>query len=114
MKDGLPRFASVIDHHSISVFFQTFLRGNGFCNKEEVADELPVGDCNTMDVLNMLFRNNQRVRRRLGIDILECQGKVVLVNDLGGNLFFDDLAEKAVRIRAHGVLPIGNYSGQNY
>lgn len=43
----------------------------------------------------MLPRNHQQMNRGLRVDVLECQAAVVGIDDLGGNLARDDLAEDA-------------------
>jgi len=104
MKNGLAGVTPVIDHHAVAVLFKTFLYGNGFCNKEQVTNDLTVRDGYSVDVMDMFFRHDQRVRRRLGIDVLEGKGELIFVDDLGGDLFFDDLAEYAVWVKIHRVL----------
>jgi hypothetical protein len=45
---------------------------------------------------DVLFRDEQHVQRRLGVDVLEYQQVVVFEDDLGGNLPRNDSAEEAV------------------
>ncbi len=107
MEHGLSGPASVIDHHPVPFCIKTFVFCNFSCGKEKVPDKLPIGVGHALNIGNVLFRNNQRVNRRLGIDVFEGGDRIVLVNDFRGNFFFNDLAEDAVGIAAHAFSPSG-------
>ena len=48
------------------------------------------------DVTVMLLGNHERVDRRLGVKVVECDDLVVLVNDGRGDLVVGDFAENAI------------------
>jgi len=52
----------------------------------------------------VLARYDEHMRRRLGIDVVECQYRVALVDQVARNLPVANLAEEAV---AHGVAGAG-------
>ncbi len=107
MEHGLPSPPSVIDHHPVPFCVKAFVFCNFSGGKEKVPDKLSVGVGHALNIGNVLFRNDQRVDRRLGIGVFEGGDRIVLVNDFRRDLFFDDLAEDAVRIAAHAFSPSG-------
>ncbi len=107
MKHGLACPAPVIDYHPVPFFIKVFVFCNFSCGKEKVPNKLSVGVGHALNIGNVLFGNDQRVDRRLGIDIFEGGNGVILVNDFRRGLFFDDPAEDAVRIAAHAFSPSG-------
>ncbi len=107
MEHGLACPASVIDHHPVPFCIKAFVFCNFSCGKEKVPDKFSVGVGHALNIGNMLFRNYQRVDRRLGIDVFEGSNGIVLVNNSRRGLFFDDLAEDAVWIAAHAFSPSG-------
>jgi len=101
MENRLTSVPSVVDHHSITALIKPFLCCDGLCYEKEMANDLPVRNCYPMNISNMFFGNDQHVNRRLGIQILERQGMLVLVDDPCGDLFFYDLAKNALLIKVH-------------
>jgi len=51
--------------------------------------------------LDMNFGNYQEMHRGDGMDVVECQYFVILVDFLAGNRSADDLAENAARVFRH-------------
>jgi len=105
MKNSLSRAMAVVDDHAVAVFIEPFLGRDGFCNKEQMSDQFPVGNSDGMNVRNMLFRDDQRMDRRLRIDIFKGDGKVVFMDDTRSDFLLNDPAKDAVRIKAHLLLP---------
>ena len=101
MKYGLPGAGAVIDDHPVSLRVQPLVLSDLFCGQEEVADKVSVGFGHAVNIGNMFFGNDERVDRRLRVNVLEGGHEIVFVNDLGRDLFSDDPAEKAVWILAH-------------
>lgn len=101
MKDGLPGIAAVIDDQSVAAFIKPAFFPERLCDKEQMPNKLPIDLFNTMDIPDMIFWHDQDMRWRLRIDVLECDGVVIFMDQFGGNLFLDDLAEDAVRIVNH-------------
>jgi len=96
---------SIIDDHPVSALIEPFFNGNGFGNKEQMSDELAVCYRNTVNIGYMFFRNNENMYRRLGIEVLKGNSMIIFMDDLCGYLFFYDLAEDAVRISGHFIVP---------
>ncbi len=105
MENRLSGVRPVIDDHPVTAFIKTPLGSDGLGNKEQVPDELTVRDNNAVNVGNMFFRHDERMDRRLGIDILKSDRILIFVDYCCGDLSFDDLAKQAVRSRAHFVFP---------
>ena len=101
MKDGRSGIATVVDNHSVTACLEPAFYSELLRDKEQMTDKLPVRLLHAVDVLDMLFRHDQNVRWRLGIDVFESNGQFVLVDQFGRYLFFDDLAEDAIRIMNH-------------
>jgi len=103
MKDGLTGIAAVVDDQPVATFVKPAFFSERLSDKEQVSDKLPFDLCDTVDVPDMLFGHDQNVRRRLWINVIECDGMLIFVDQLGGYLFFNDLAEYAVRIVNHFI-----------
>src|SRR5262249_25231615 len=68
-----------------------------FCRDElAVADQLCIGLGRLVDADNMLFGDDQNMRRRSRFDIFKDENLVVFVNFFRRNAAGDNLAEKAV------------------
>lgn len=96
MENGLAGIVTVIDDHPVATLIKPFLGRNGLGNKEQVSDDFPVRDNETMNICDMFFRHNERMDRRLGVEILKSDRVFVLVDDRCRDLFFDDVAKQAV------------------
>lgn len=103
MENRLSGIMAVIDDHPVTAFIKTAFGGDGLCNKEHVPDELTVCDNETVNIGNMFFRHDERMNRRLGIDVLKRDHEFIFVDDCCGDLFSDDLAKQAVQGRAHFI-----------
>lgn len=96
MKDRLSGITAVVDDHSISTVIKTALFSECLCNEKQMPDKLSVHMFDAMDIPYMFFGHDQDMDRRLWVDILECNGVLIFVDQLGGHRLFDDLAEDAV------------------
>jgi len=105
MKDRLSGITAVVDDHPIATIIEPALFSKRLRNEEQMPDELAVYVFNTVNVLDMLFRHDQNMDRRLRVDILECDSMFVFVDQFGGHLFFDYLAEDAVWVVTHFTSP---------
>jgi hypothetical protein len=101
MKNGLSGSGPIVDDQSITARIQPVLFGDGPRGQEQVTNKLPVGRRHTVYFGYVFPGYDQNVGRCLRIHVLERYGMFVLVKDPGGDSFSDDLAEDAVRIRAH-------------
>ena len=105
MKDGLPRVASIVDHHPVTALIEAEFFGQRLCDEEQMSDELPISVVNAMDVPDMFFRNDKDMGGRLRVDVCERNYMLVVVYKFRGNLFLDDLTEETVRIVSHFISP---------
>jgi hypothetical protein len=105
MKDRLAGIMAVVDDHPVTAFIKAPFRGDGLGDKEQMPNELTIRDNETVNIVNVFFRHDERMDRRLGIDVLKSDRVLIFVDDRGGNLFLDDLAKQAVRSRTHYIFP---------
>ena len=101
VKDRLSGIAAVVDDHPIAAFFESTLFSNRLRDEKEMSNKLSISLCYAVDVLNMLFGNDQDVGRGLRIDVFDRDGMFILMNQLGRNLIPNDLAEDAVLVLCH-------------
>ncbi len=91
MGNRLPRFFSLIDDQTIAAFAQSI---GDF--RRRIHQSRPHGgifDCG--GAVNVFTRNNENMRRRLGIDIPESNHVRILVHNLRADLLVGDLTKKA-------------------
>ncbi len=81
MKHRLAGALPVIDYHPVALSIESFVLSNFSRGEEQMPDEFPIRFGHAVDVGNMLFGNDERVHRRLGIDILERGNGIILVDD---------------------------------
>jgi len=105
MENGLTCVMAIIDDHTITVFIKPLLGSNGPGNEEQVPDDFTVRNANAMNICDMFFGHDERMDRRLGIEILKSDRVFIFVNNRCGDLFLDDPAKQAVWDRAHLFSP---------
>jgi hypothetical protein len=101
MENGLTCIMTVINDHAVAALLKTLLRSKAFCNKEQMSDKFPLRKGDAVNAGDMLFRDKERMDRRLGIDVFKSEGKLVFINDLRRNFSFDDFAENTVWVQRH-------------
>src|SRR6516164_9954112 len=106
MKDRLARIRSNVEHRAIPLLDAT-LAGDLRRNKVAVADNLGIFRGGFLDVDDVLFGNDQNVRRRLRLDVLKSVDAIVFEHLLGRNLAGNDLAEQTV---GHDVAMLAKYT----
>src|SRR5688572_3372795 len=99
MKYHLPTLA--IDVHGHTVAGQSMLAGETLRRQQQAADELAVLVREVVQRRDVRFGNHEAMERRLGVNVLEGQDALVLVDSLGGELTRDDLAKQARWVRRH-------------
>jgi hypothetical protein len=104
MKNRLPGISPVVDDQAISSLVKSPLLGKVSGDEEQVPDKLAISFVHTLYVPDMFIGHNQDVRRRLRIDVFECDGHIIAVYELRRDLAINDLAKKTVWIQAHGVV----------
>jgi len=95
MEDGLSRAGADVENGAISLF-DVALASDVGGGKVAVPDDFRVGGLCLLQPGKMLFRNDENVRRGLGIHIFEGEDIFVFVNLLSGNFAAKDAAEQAV------------------
>src|SRR5690606_13417943 len=90
--------ALLVHVHRDAVAGQPVLRREALRGEQQRAGEASVTGRKIVQRREMPLRYHERVKRRLRMNVLEREQRVVLVETLGGNLSRDDLAEKAVRL----------------
>lgn len=101
MENSLAGTMTVVDDHPVTVLIQSLFGSYRLGNKEQMTDEFTVRDNETMNVCNMFFRHDERMDRRLRINIHKGHRLLVLVNDLCGYFLLDDPAKQAAWVRVH-------------
>jgi hypothetical protein len=101
MENGLPRVPVAVQHHPITRVGVAPLRSDLFRNQNQVADQLPVLRLQIVDRRDVIARHDENMRWGLGVDVLDGEGELIAVHELGRDLFIADLAEQAV---GHGIL----------
>ncbi len=95
--DRLSRPGVAIEDKPKSVGQTPFPRDIGGL-QVEMPDEGGVFRREVEDGRDMPFGNHQNMRRRLGIDVLDGDALLVLMNLGGGDRPFDDFAEEAILV----------------
>jgi hypothetical protein len=98
MVDRFSGVTPTIDDNAIAI------RNAGFCrnllgDEKKMAQELGVPGIRRVEIVHVLARDHEDVRRRLGRNVMECHGAIVLMRELRGNLPRRNVTENA---RRHG------------
>ena len=95
MEYGLARIWPDVVAGTITALEISFL-GQLRRDKVRVADDVRILRSRRIDASNVLLRNDQDMRRRLWIDVVESEDTIVFIRLLRGDLPANDLAEQAV------------------
>src|SRR5262249_21667555 len=82
-----------VDHQSVSALSLPPLPGHLGRGDEKVTDSFRLGRSELVDRIDVLEGDEQQMRGRLRVNVLERQAPLVPVNDLRGNLSVSNLAE---------------------
>src|SRR5215469_6541139 len=94
--DRLPRFRTRVEHDPVSAVGDTLVGGDLVRLGDELVEQAISGTGQGGDVRNMVARNHQDVRGRLGIDVAEGDDPLAVNHHGGRNLPGHDPAEQAV------------------
>jgi hypothetical protein len=100
VEDGLSRAGADVEDSAVSVF-DVALAGDLSGHKMAAPDNFRVARLSFFQSHNMFLGNDEHVRRRLRMDILERENVIVFINLLRWSLAANNAAEKAVGI-GHG------------
>ena len=92
---GLAAIVSGVDDHAIASI-QLLPSGDLCCHSHEMPQQRSVLGQRLRLRRDVLFGNNQQVRRRLRVDIGKADAEFILVHSIGGDGAGDDFAEQAV------------------
>ena len=95
MRHRLPALFSAINDETIALR-QTELLRQLDRDQVQVSDKLSIDLAQVSVCRDHLFGNNQNMDRRLGIDVVKSETKIVFIGDLCRDFLFDDLQEKVV------------------
>ncbi len=101
MKDRLPGVAVAVGNQTETRFRHPPLPGQLRRHLVDVADQLPVLMSDIQTVNDMLSRNDEKMVRRLGGNVLNDNNKIVFINRFDGNSPADNLAKKTVDHGCH-------------
>lgn len=96
VKHRLTRARAGVDDGAITVFGQTFQRGNTGRCVQQTADNGSVMRGSVIERGNVRARNHQNMRRGLRVKVPKRDGIIIAVNDLCGNLARCDAAENTI------------------
>ncbi len=104
MVDFLPAFKPCVGHDAKAAFrvrIAALLQCQIWRERHHAPQERRVLRGNLRHRRDMRLGNHEEVDRRPGVDIVESEDFLILIDLAGGNLTGNDLAKKAVRI-VHG------------
>src|SRR4030095_146053 len=96
----LAAFGPTVDPEPISALGQSPVLTDLACSEEAAAENLDVPRLHRGDRSDMAFGDDEKMDRRLRVDVLEGEDRIVLVVDLRMSLTGDDAAEHALAHRA--------------
>src|SRR5437867_1121872 len=96
VKHRLTTVSTGIGHDSVAALAQALLLRHLRARNEQVSQESLILGTAILHGHYVRFRNDQRMDRCLGIDVVECQRLVVLINDLGRNRPLNNLTKETI------------------
>ena len=97
MRNTLAAIRAIVDDETEPCVVEALLLGNLLRCVNQVTKKGFIGNRTFRDAGNFLFRDDQDMDGRLGLDVVESQAEIVFVGDPGGNFPGDDFRE----YRAH-------------
>lgn len=96
VEDALPGVRPNIEHQPVAAIGQPFFPGDAVRGAKEGGEQLGIERVRFIDAADVVARNHQDVRRRLGMDVAESDDLIVLIDDLSWDLARRDAAERAL------------------
>ncbi len=100
VKHGLPCLTVAVHHRAVPGIGKTLLTRHLRRGEHQMAEHFAVFHRGVVQSTDMLERHEERVQRRLRVDVQKTEAVLVFMHHRGGNFALDDFAEKAVR---HGL-----------
>ncbi len=104
VEHGLPCRGVAVEDRTVALVGMAALARNLLRDELHFAHKLAVRWLQVVECRDVFARDDEHVRRCLGIDVIERQHGVALVDQVARNLSVANLAEEAV---AHGVAGAG-------
>ena len=101
MKYALTRVRPRIDHDTKAALGDSVVASELTRYHENLADDCANFRLDVEDTRNVLARDDEKMNRRLGIDVFEDHNVIVLIHDVGLDLSADDTAKQAI---GHDIL----------
>jgi len=96
VEDRLPSTAARVGHQAITALIDLLLHRQLSGKQVQVTDQVAILSMDLVHRRNMFIGHDQDVNRSLGIVIPKGSQAVVLVEDIGGDIFGNDPAEDAI------------------
>jgi len=103
MKNRLTSVTAVVDHQPIATALEASFLCDTLRDKEQMTDPFAVFLPHAVNIRDMVFRNDKDMCRRLRIDVLKGDGKIILMYKPCRDRFLDDLAEDAILFPGHAA-----------
>src|SRR4029450_8243472 len=104
MKDRLSGALPVVDNSPITAFRVTLIVRDSRRHSQEVSEHSLIFLRSVIQRLNMVSRNYQDVRGRLGIDIANRHAALVLKHNGGGSITRDNATKETIVFRHDLIL----------
>jgi hypothetical protein len=95
VKDDLTSPPLDIDEKTIAAFRDRLPLGHLFGSRKHSRQDGQILGGEVIDAADMLFRYNQKMNRRMGVDIFEYHKDIVFIQDFGGGVAVDNSTEDA-------------------
>src|SRR5262245_2959944 len=96
MGDSLPGVLARIRHQPIAGFLYSFEHRDFRTGEKQSCKERLIPIPKILNCRNVLLRDDQRMDRSLGIDVVKGKRVLIFVHELGWNFLVDDLTEQTV------------------
>jgi hypothetical protein len=105
MGHRLAAIQAVVDDDAKSGVLKTFLSRHILRDEEQMAQERLISGRGSVNASDLAFRDDQKMSRRLRIDVVEGEAKVVLISNAGRYFPGDDLGKNGAHAdRIKGML----------
>jgi hypothetical protein len=92
----LTTMVARVDDQAIAVRIETLLLGHAFCHQEQMPEKGSISFFGPLDPHEGLHRDDEQVRRSLGIDVPKDNAVIVAVDEVAGNFTLNDAGEEGL------------------
>src|SRR5512135_502578 len=101
VKDGLSRLRVGVDDDTIAAFADALGLGNFARFEKQMSEQHLVFFAGLVERSDGLFRNDENMGRRLGIDVAKSEAQIVFKNDFRWDLARDDFLKNRAHDQPH-------------